>query len=253
MDLSPCIEWLFADGGRPFVDRVRAATDAGFARIEFWGTTDKDVEALEGAIRETGVVVPAFVSEPAGRLVDPATHDEFVAGVASSSRLAQRLNARGLIVLAGDVRASVERRVQHDAIVEGLRRAAPIASAAGTRLYLEPLNTRIDHQGYFLDSTAEGLDIVREVGHPAVTLLYDMYHSIVMGEEPAEVLARAGDLIGHVHVADAPGRHEPGTGDIDWPRQLAALRASGYAGPVGLEYRPVADTESSLEYIRTWI
>lgn len=250
-DLSACIEWLFADGDRPFVDRVRAAAEAGFARVEFWGTSDKDIAALEHAIRETGVTVSAFVSEPAGRLVDPGTHDEFVAGVASSSRLAQRLNARGLIVLAGDARAGVPRRDQHDAIVEGLRRAAPIAAAAGARLYLEPLNTLVDHEGYFLDSTAEGLDIVREVGHSAVTLLYDLYHSIVMGEEPADVLRGAGLLVGHVHVADAPGRHEPGTGEIDWPLQLEALRASGYAGPIGLEYRPVADTAASLEYVRS--
>ena len=249
-DLSPCIEWLFADGDRPFADRVRRAADAGFARAEFWGTTDKDVSALERAIRETRVVVSAFVSEPAGRLVDPATHDEFLAGVASSSRLAHRLNARGLIVLAGQFRAGVPRRDQRAAIVEGLRRAAPIASAAGTRLYLEPLNTRTDHEGYFLDSTAEGLDIVREVGHPSVTLLYDMYHSVVMGEEPAQALGGSGHLVGHVHLADAPGRHEPGTGRIDWPRQLAALHDSGYSGPIGLEYRPTTGTEASLEYIR---
>jgi hydroxypyruvate isomerase len=91
---------------------------------------------------------------------------------------------------------------------------------------------------------------VREVNHPAVRLLYDLYHSMVMGEEPEHVLAGSGHLVGHVHIADVPGRHEPGTGTIDWPRQLAALRSAGYSGAIGLEYIPTRATESSLELIR---
>jgi hydroxypyruvate isomerase len=247
--LSPCLEWLFAESQRPFADRVRAAAEAGFTHVEFWNTSDKDLAALERAIRATGVTVSAFVAEPAGRLVDPSTHEDFLAGVTASSRLASRLNARGLIVLAGDFRPAVSRAAQHDAIVEALKRAAPIAAAAGVRLYLEPLNTRVDHGGYFLDSTREAFDIVRAVAEPAVVVLYDLYHSVVMGEDPPTLLAGSGDLVGHVHIADAPGRHEPGTGAVDWPRQLDALRAAGYSGPIGLEYTPTMDTKTSLAYI----
>jgi hydroxypyruvate isomerase len=247
--VSACIEWLFAEGGGPFPERVRAAAAAGIGRIEFWNTGDKDLHALERAIDETGVTVSAFVTEPRGRLVDPSTHAAFLKGVAASGELARRLNACGLIVLSGDARPDVPRREQRDAIVEALRRAGPLAAEAGIRLFLEPLNTLVDHKGYFLDSTEEALEIVAKVGDPAVSLLYDMYHSIVMGEDPAEVLDGAGELVGHVHVADVPGRHEPGTGAVDWPRQLAALRAAGYSGAIGLEYLPSGDTESSLAYI----
>ena len=201
-------------------------------------------------IRDTGVGVTCFVSEPAGRLVDPGTHADFLAGVERSATLAARLNAHNLIVVAGDTLPDVHRGRQRDAITEALRRAAPIASDRGVRLLLEPLNTRVDHAGYFLDSTAEGLDIVRVVNHPAVGLLYDLYHSVVMGEEPQEVLVGSGHLVGHVHVADVPGRHEPGTGTIDWSRELRALQAAGYSGALGLEYMPTRDTESSLELIR---
>jgi len=144
----------------------------------------------------------------------------------------------------------VERSRQRDAITEALLRAAPIASKAGVRLLLEPLNTRVDHPGYFLDSTAEALEVINDVDDPAVRLLYDLYHSIVMGEDPQQVLAGSGHLVGHVHVADVPGRHEPGTGTIDWPLQLAALRSAEYSGAIGLEYKPSRDTESSLELIR---
>ncbi len=153
-------------------------------------------------------------------------------------------------MVSGDARPGVERSRQRDAITEALLRAAPIASKAGVRLLLEPLNTRVDHPGYFLDSTAEALEVINDVDDPAVRLLYDLYHSIVMGEDPQQVLAGSGHLVGHVHVADVPGRHEPGTGTIDWPLQLAALRSAEYSGAIGLEYKPSRDTESSLELIR---
>jgi hydroxypyruvate isomerase len=153
-------------------------------------------------------------------------------------------------VVSGDARPGVERSRQRDAITEALVRAAPIASKAGVRLLLEPLNTRVDHPGYFLDSTAEALEVIDDVADPAVRLLYDLYHSIVMGEDPKEVLALSGHLVGHVHIADVPGRHEPGTGTIDWPLQLAALRSAEYSGAIGLEYKPSRDTQSSLEFIR---
>ncbi|HWO45457.1 MAG TPA: TIM barrel protein [Methylomirabilota bacterium] len=250
MILSPCLEWLFADGGRPFPERIRAAGVAGFSQVEFWTTNDKDVEQVDIALRETAVAVTCFVSEPAGRLVDSETHAAFLRGVEQSTELAARLNTRNLIVVSGDARPGVERSRQRDAITEALLRAAPIASKAGVRLLLEPLNTRVDHPGYFLDSTAEALEVINDVDDPAVRLLYDLYHSIVMGEDPQQVLAGSGHLVGHVHVADVPGRHEPGTGTIDWPLQLAALRSAEYSGAIGLEYKPSRDTESSLELIR---
>lgn len=250
LTLSPCIEWLYADAGRAFPDRIRAAADAGFRQLEFWGTANKAMTRVERLVRETGVAVTCFVSEPAGRLVDPESHAEFLEGVERSAELALRLNARNLIVVSGDATPGRDRTEQRRAIVEALRMAAPTASGAGIRLLLEPLNTRVDHPGYFLDSTAEALDIVRDVDHPSVKVLYDLYHSVVMEEEPQRVLVGSGDLVGHVHVADAPGRHEPGTGTIDWPRQLAVLRSIGYAGAIGLEFMPTRDTDSSLEFIR---
>jgi hydroxypyruvate isomerase len=218
--------------------------------VEFWTTSDKDPGALRKAIEESDVEITAFVSEPTARIVDPATHDEFIDGVRSSALLAARLNARNLIVVSGDELPDVARVDQRNAIAEALRRAAPIAADTGIGLVLEPLNTIVDHRGYFLDSTPEALEIIRMVGHPSVRLLYDMYHSIVMGEDPAEVLTEAGDLVGHVHIADVPGRHEPGSGTIDWPKELTSLRKAGYKGPLGLQFMPHGDTVSSLVFIQ---
>ena len=130
-----------------------------------------------------------------------------------------------------------------------LKQAAPVAADAGLVLLLEPLNTRLDHPGYFLDSTSEGLDIVEEVDSPAVRLLYDLYHATMMGETAGPLDGR-GHLIGHLHVADAPGRHEPGTGSIDWPARLRDVERSGYRGMVGLEYRPARGTQEGLAATR---
>ena len=251
MKLSGCVEMLFKTEHDAIDARIHAARDAGLDAVEFWSWRNKPLDAVENALRETGVSLAAFSVEPRCAIVDSATHAGFVDAVRESVSMAQRLGAPTLIVLTGDELRDRGRDEQHRAVAAALRLAAPIAADAGVALALEPLNTRVDHAGYFLSGTAEGLDIVEAVGSSAVRLLYDLYHSAVMGERTAEVLAGRGHLIGHVHVADAPGRHQPGSGSIDWPTSLAALRAEGYAGPIGLEYRPTGDTVASLRQTRS--
>src|SRR5207245_10673236 len=116
LKLSPCVEWLFADGGRPFAERIRAAATAGFRQVEFWTASNKDIVQVEDALRETGVAVTCFVSEPTGRLVDPKTHTEFLEGIERSTQMATRLEARSLIVVTGDALPGVNRMRQHDAL-----------------------------------------------------------------------------------------------------------------------------------------
>jgi hydroxypyruvate isomerase len=113
---------------------------------------------------------------------------------------------------------------------------------------LEPLNDRVDHLGYYLTSTREGLDIVDEVDRAEVKLVYDLYHSAMMGEETETVLDGRLDRVAHVHLADTQGRHEPGTGTMDWQARLDWLFSNGYQGLVGLEYRPSVGTVESLKF-----
>ena len=115
---------------------------------------------------------------------------------------------------------------------------------------LVPVNVRVDHPGSLLDRTSEGVYVARGVDSPFFGVLYDMYHSTVEGEDVAAELANAGDLIRYVQVADAPGRGEPGTGAIDWPEYLGLLRASGYEGPIGLEYYPTTASAESVKLIQ---
>jgi hydroxypyruvate isomerase len=238
----PCVEWLFAGEHPGLPDRIRAAHAAGLRAVEFHLWRDKPMAEVRDALRETGMVLLSFVVEPRRSLVDPAQHGEFLQAVRDSLQAAQQAGARCLVVASGFTRAEVSRQVQHDEAVGILRQAASLAEQAGVMLLLEPLNTRVDHPGMYLDSTAEGLDIIEEVGSPNLRLLYDAYHSAVMDEQPGEVLKGRVHLVGHVQVADHPGRAEPGT--------VSALRDVGYRGSVGLEYRPSGPTMETLARAR---
>jgi len=250
MRLSGCVESLFLREHGDVAARMRACAAAGLEAVEFWLWRDKDLGAIERALGETGLALSGFCVEPRLPIVDPATHRDWLAGVRESLAVAQRLGAPALIVLSGDEIPGVARGAQHDAVVAALKAAAPLAEAAGVRLLLEPLNIAFDHVGYYLHSTAEGLDIVQEVGSPGVGLLFDIYHSAMMGERQEEVLAGRGHLVGHVHVADVPGRAEPGSGTVDWGARMRGLRAMGYAGAVGLEFWPTGGTVEALRRTR---
>jgi hydroxypyruvate isomerase len=251
--LSACIELLFAEEQRPVEERIRAAGAAGCEAVELWTWRDKPLDALAAAATEAGMEVTMTIVEPQGRIVDPACHEAFLAAVADSVVAATRIGCRALAVTSGLERPEASAEEQDDAIAAALRDAAPIAAEHGVTLLLEPLNTRVEHPGTYLSSTTHGLDLVERVGRPEVRLLYDLYHSVMMGEPPEEVLAGRGHLIGHVHVADSGGRHEPGTGEIDWPRALAALRAAGYRGPIGLEYIPTVESAASMRVLQETI
>jgi hydroxypyruvate isomerase len=249
IELGACIEWLF--GEEPsFSARIGRAAAAGLRHVEFWTWRDKDLDAVGQALSETGIALRVFVSEPTGRLVDPSTHAEFVAGVQASAAAARTLGCGHLIVLSGDRLPGATDHDQRDAVIGGLRQAAPVAAEHGVTLLLEPLNTRLDHPTEFLDSTARGLDIVEAVAAENVRLLLDVYHAVMMGESPQ---ASAGDrleLVGHVHAADVPGRHEPGTGTIDWRAIVSWLDSGGYDGAIGLEFMPArARTDDTLAHI----
>jgi len=244
---SACIEWLFADGCDHFADRIRRAHAAGFEAIEFWRWTDKDLDAIEAALKETGLKVTSLVAEPIIALTNPANRETWLKGLADSVAIAKRLGAPVLIAQAGDDLAGFTRDEQRKALTETLRAGADILDGSGVRLGVEPLNIRIDHIGYFLDSTGEGLDIVDEVTRPEIGIVYDIYHSAVMDERSEDVLAGRVDRVFHVHVADHPGRNEPGTGTIDLADRLNWIFANGYTGAIGLEYRPTASDADAVK------
>ena len=246
--LSACVEMIFRD--LPFADRLARVARAGLPAFEFWRLADKDIEAIRRHQDETGLVCATLVGSGSTPLVDAARRDELLVALRQAIGVAGRLGARTLIVTTGQELAGESRQVQHDSIVAGLRTAAPICADAGITLVLEPLNVLVDHKGYYLSTSAEGFQILDEVGSPAVKLLYDIYHQqVTEGNLIATITANIG-RIGHIHVADVPGRHEPGTGEINYRNVFQAIEAAGYEGYVGLEYRPLADHAATLATVR---
>jgi hydroxypyruvate isomerase len=247
MKFSACIELLFAEETSDLADRIRMARDAGLDGVEFWRWTNKDLKALEKALQETDLPLIGLVAEPIVPLTDARWHVEFLEGLQASIETARRLGASNLIAQTGNL-LDTPRTEQRQALTDCLRHAADRLDGSGVVLAIEPLNTRIDHPGYFLSSTTEGLDIVEAVSRPEIRLLYDIYHAAVMDEDIAPVLQERLDLIAHVHLADSPGRGEPGSGLLDWHARLKWLFQAGYRGFVGLEYRPTRSTLDTLGF-----
>ncbi len=244
--LAANLEWLFTEAGDGVGERVRAAARQGFDAVEIWGWRNKDLAELRAALEETSVELLSLVVDPQLNLTDRATHDDFVRLTVESLDVALRLGSPNLVVVAGADQTDLPRAQQRAAVIAALDHGSWELKGSGVRLLLEPLNSRVDHIGTFLDSTSEGLEIVREVGRPELRLLLDAYHALVMEENLETELAGSIDLIGHVQIADTPGRHEPGSGSIDWSAQLALLSGLGYDGAFGLEYVPTGETADSL-------
>ncbi|NTU83161.1 MAG: TIM barrel protein [Chloroflexales bacterium] len=243
---SVCVETLFND--KPFEQRLEYVADMGFSAFEFWTRQGKDMNitlALKLALR---LEVSAFSGSSAS-LVDPAQRQQFLGDITRAASLAFDLSCANLIVTSGPAMPAVPRDEQRRHMVDLLREAAETAADADACLVLEPLN-QIDHPGTFLSSSDEGFAIVREVGSPHVKLCFDVYHQQISEGNLTRRISDNLDLIGHLQVADVPGRHEPGTGEINYEHLFGVLRERGYRGFVGLEYVPLVDARASLRAVR---
>lgn len=239
----------------PFLDRFQAAADAGFKGVEFLFPYDYDIEDIASRLARHGLTLALF-NLPAGQWdagergisIFSAASDEFYAGVARAITFAQALGCRQLHCLAGIAPTGADHRLLRKTYVEHLKFAADALAKHDLSLLIEPINTR-DIPRYFLDSTAKARDIIESVDAHNLRLQYDVYHMQIMEGDLAPTLARTMNIIGHIQVADTPGRHEPGTGEINYPFLFEHLDQLGYNGWVGLEYRPKSSTADSLRWI----
>lgn len=246
--LSTCIEWQFAEAG-DLAARLRAARDAGFALAEFHLWRDKPIEAMAEALTDTGMQLTSLCVDPRRSIVDPAERDAMVTAVRETIEATAILGKPNLIVASGFRVDGLSEEEHFANAVAALRAAADAAEEAGVMLLLEPLNTRLFATMYLV-STRLGLDLVEAVNSPNLRLLYDIWHSAVMGEDMEAVLAGRIHLVGHVQAADMPDRNEPGTGTLDWAKVMRTLRAVGYDGAIGLEYFPTMPMAQSLDQSR---
>lgn len=256
MEAVICFEMLFPD--RTPEQKVQQVAEVGFRAVEFWGWRDKDIPALRQVCRQTGVRVANFSGHRVGSPVAAHTHEAFLRDLRDAVAAAKRLDCRTLMILSNELGEggrvldsfpAIPPGEQYENLLTAVRRALKEVPEDFT-LVLEPLNTTLDHPGYFLTDMQTAARAVRQVGDRRFRILCDLYHLGMMGVDlPRTLDEHIGD-IGYFHVADFPGRHEPGSGSADWPGLLAGIRRRGYDGAVGFEYSPEADSTASLKRIR---
>jgi hydroxypyruvate isomerase len=249
LNFSICIEMLFTD--LDLLARPEAVAAAGYSAYEFWHWSGKPMDDLQAAADAAGVKLVCFHCEAGVPLVNPETTAQWLVDARGSIAEAKRRGVSTLIVATGQEIVGLPRAAQHAAIVAGLEGLAPLAEAEGITLVLETLNVLVDHKGYYLSTSDEGIEIVDEVGSPAVKLLYDIYHQQITEGNLIDRITAGLSKIGHFHVADVPGRHEPGTGEINYANVFAALAELGYNGYVGLEFTSTTTSAEALAKVKT--
>ena len=227
-------------------EALAAVTAAGFKQYEIWGWWDLEMEEYRLAQQKSGLQIAGLCTRMVS-LTDPVLREEYVRGLRETAEVCRKMGCKTVISQVGAEREGVSREEQHQSIVEGLRASVPILQENDLTLVIEPLNTRIDHAGYYLWSAQEAFQIVEEVGDPHVKVLYDLYHQYVMDDLDVDLLVQNIDKVGHFHMAGYPGRHEPmQDSEIDYLVILEAIRRSGYGKSVGMEYIPVHEPKGGL-------
>ncbi|MBC7455960.1 MAG: hydroxypyruvate isomerase [Massilia sp.] len=246
---------MFAELG--FLERFGAARANGFEAVEFLFPYAFDARDIAERLAATGLQLvlhnlPAgdWAAGERGIACHPDRVAEFKDGVALALAYAGKFKVRQLHCLAGLMPADVSPATAHATYVANLRYAAARLGAHGMRLLIEPINT-FDMPGYFLSGSAQAAGIIAECGAGNLFMQYDMYHMQRMeGALAATIRARL-PLIKHFQLADVPGRHEPGTGAIDFPQLFRLLDELGYDGWIGCEYHPLGETVAGLGWRTT--
>ncbi|MDQ3861950.1 MAG: TIM barrel protein [Actinomycetota bacterium] len=252
MRFSANVSILFKEG--PFLERFWRAAEAGFSAVEFWWPSDEDLGEVEKTIKDAGVEVALFNFDagdmPAGDrglAGDPGRERQFKENVPVALELARSLGCERMNVLVGHRIPGMDREEQLALARENVRFAA--GKAPGVTVMIEAVNT-FENGPYLLYRTGQAVEFVRDVGRENVRIQHDLYHMQRMeGNLVANLREHIGS-IGHVQIADSPGRGEPGTGEIHYPYVLGELERLGYDGYVGLEYNPTTKTtDESLGWL----
>jgi hydroxypyruvate isomerase len=244
---------LFAE--RPFAERFAAARAAGFHCVEYLFPYASSAGELRRLLDDTGLTQVLFnlpcgdwAAGDRGIAADPSRVAEFRAGVGLAVEYATALGVRRLNCLAGKLPPGVTEAEALAVLAENVAYAADLLAGEGLTLVIEAIN-RFDIPGFVLCRTSQVMALLDTVGRPNAAMQYDVYHAQRQEGELAATLAANLARIGHIQIADNPGRHQPGTGEINFPFLFATLDRLGYDGYIGLEYLPTPDTEASLAWV----
>ncbi len=242
-----------------FPDRFEAAARAGFRAVEFALPYDYEKDDLAERLERNGLVValhnlPAgdWAAGERGMATNPARVGEFQDSVGLAAEYAKALGCGKINCLAGIPPEGADPDELRATFVSNLGFAASELGAAGIRLLIEPINTR-DIPGFYLNYSGQALSIIEEVGSDNLGLQYDVYHMQIMEGDLTPTMRENAGSIGHIQIADTPGRHEPGTGEINYPHVFSVIDDMGYEGWIGCEYIPLTTTEEGLGWAEGYL
>jgi hydroxypyruvate isomerase len=256
--LAANISTLFTE--LPFLDRIEAAARAGFKNVECQFPYVAEPAQIAQRLAANGLQWVLFNAPPGrwdtgerGIASLPGRQEEFDAGIARALEYIAAGGCRHVHVMAGLLPPGTDRSRHLDEYIGNIARAAERLAAVDATVLIEPINTRVDVPGYLLDSTRLALECIQAAGQPNIRLQYDVYHMQIMEGDLMRSIERLLPWIGHIQIADNPGRHEPGTGEIAFERLLQRIDAVGYEGYIGCEYLPAAGTQAGLGWARHWL
>jgi len=232
--------------GMSVEEKIRRSAAAGFSALEDLAWLNNDPDSVKATLEETGVSLTAVVLQSRDATINAAVgqrhgmvwedgYEAYEKALRESLVYMKKVGVPMAILVPGIERSDVSREKQRENIVKTMKNLGSIAEAEGIKLTLEPLNILVDHQGQYLWRTDEAVSILEEVDSPAISLLYDIYHQQISEGNLIATLTKYMDKIGHIHMADVPGRKEPGTGEINYVNVLNAIRDGGYNGVLAFE------------------
>jgi hydroxypyruvate isomerase len=247
MKYSLCIG---AYSGKDEVYHLEKIKEHGFHGLEYYAWWNlNDLRKTANEQERIGVGISAtctkFIS-----LVDESLRDAYLEGIRQTIEACKILNVNSVISQTGNVLDGVPRDIQRQTMVETLKRCAPLFEEAGIVLEVEPLNGLVDHQGHFLQRSDESVDVIDQVGSPNVKLVFDVYHQQITEGNVIRNATGYIERINHYHIADNPGRKQPGTGELNYVNILRAIKNTGFSGFVGLECGFTIDTDVAIEQFK---
>ena len=254
-----CIDTLYTE--LDWLDRFQAAKDDGFEAVEFWDWRIRDLDATREAAEKAGIAISGFNGDADFSLVDPTHKEKYIDYLKQSIAAAKKVGASSVTIHSnalgeGGIVVNHYDNLSHTvklcSMYDMLLDCAKIAEESGIAMNLEPLNITTDHVGNFLAHTQMAAEITRLIGSPMLKVLYDVYHMQLNEGSICDTIKAYGDQFGHIHVADAPGRHEPGTGEINYHNVFKCLEDIGYTGRIGFELMPKTTTAEAVKAIMSY-
>lgn len=251
-----CIDTLYTE--LPFYERFQAAKNDGFEAVEFWDWRDKDLAKIRESAQKANINISGFNGDFEYSLVDPTHKEKYLDVLCTSLDAAKKVGAFSVTIHSNglgeggkviDSYDNLSHTVKLCSMYDTLLAAAKLAEEWDIKLNLEGLNITTDHEGNFLQTTQMAAEITRLINSPYLKILYDAYHMQLNEGSICDNITKYFDQIGHIHIADAPGRHEPGTGEINYANVYKLLEKLGYQNRVGYELFPATDTKTAVKAI----